>query len=273
MTGLVSINEISLERAALAYASMGWPVLPLTPKNKTPLGKLVRSGLKEATTDIATIRTWWEMYPNANIGLRTGDVFDVLDLDGEDAIKSLAGIATGYKHPGPVSATGKGFHLLFQPTGARNAAARLPGIDFRGQSGYIVAPPSIHPNGHQYLWRKDGDLPPPTDWLDGLVTPKRERVSQSEYAPEELEPIVSTWLSTYGTMEEHVLHPLGDRVIARCPWHDDSTPSLVLYPENNSFFCFGCNEWGDTLNIGAAFINGASPSDLRKAAATSQASL
>lgn len=266
MYGLHKLNELTLEQAALAYASMGWPVLPLTPRDKTPLGKLVRTGLKEATTDLGQVRTWWEMYPAANIGLRTGDAFDVVDLDGDAAIASLRGLAPGYKHPGPVSATGKGYHLLFQPTGARNAAARLPGIDFRGQSGYIVAPPSVHPNGHRYVWAKDGELPAPTAWLDTIVTPERKDAFEGGmYDPEDLEDIVDVWLRTFGSIDEHKLGIMGERYITACPWHEDSTPSLVLYPDNNSFFCFGCHEWGDSLNITASFMThgGQAPSITR----------
>jgi hypothetical protein len=167
MTGgtLLALNEGDLLNAALAYAERGWPVLPLTPREKRPLGRLVESGLKEATLDQTLILKWWMDTPKANIGLLTGVAHDVLDIDGPDGIASLAAHAPNYKHPGPVAATGKGYHLLFQITGARNAAKKLPGLDFRGTNGYIVAPPSVHPNGHSYLWRRDGELPEPPDWL------------------------------------------------------------------------------------------------------------
>lgn len=259
MNGLTILNGATLAEAALAYAALGWPVLPLHPRAKTPLGSLVKTGLLEASSDIDVVRGWWGRQPGANIGLRTGIAFDVVDLDGDAAMASLKTLVPGYKHPGPVSATGKGWHLLFQPTGARNAANKLPGIDFRGQNGYIVAPPSVHPNGHQYLWAKEGPLPPPSEWLDTIVTPKREAFSGSSIDPDDLDPIVNTWMSTFGTMEGHGLHVLGDRYITSCVWHDDSTPSLVLYPENNSFFCFGCHEWGDSANIIDSLRNGGSP--------------
>lgn len=267
MYGLLSLNNATLEKAALAYASMGWPVLPLNPREKTPMGRLVRNGLKQATTDIGQIRTWWEMYPACNIGLRTGDAFDVLDLDGREALVGLDAIATGYKHFGPVANTGKGWHMLFAPTGARNAANKVPKIDFRGQNGYIVAPPSIHPNGHHYQWVRDGDLPSPPIWLDRLVTPPSDFDQRERLSEYHLEPIIETWMNTFGTMPGHTPQPVGDRFVVSCVWHDDSTPSLVLYPHNNSFYCFGCMEWGDSMNITDSFYaSGTSPSELRAAA-------
>src|ERR1035438_7339000 len=76
--------------AALAYASRGWPVLPCEPRGKRPFGLLVSHGLKEATTDPATIEGWWWAEPEANIGLRTGVAFDVLDVDGDEGMAALA---------------------------------------------------------------------------------------------------------------------------------------------------------------------------------------
>lgn len=267
MASLLLLNSLTLEKAALAYASMGWPVLPLTPRAKAPMGKLVPNGLKQATTDLGEIRTWWEMYPACNIGLRTGDVFDVLDLDGQEALHSLKALAPTYQHTGPVSNTGKGWHMLFQPTGARNAANRVPKIDFRGQSGYIVAPPSVHPNGHLYEWIRDGELPEPPDWLDQLVTPPKDYERRKALSDFNAAPILDTWMETFGTMPGHVPQQHGQRYVVSCVWHDDSTPSLVLYPHDNSYFCFGCHEWGDSANINDSFLNGGTaPSDLRMAA-------
>src|SRR5262245_25780630 len=83
--------------AALAYAARGWLVFPChTPmsdgcscrRNCGRIGKhpRTRNGLKDATTDETTIRRWWTMWPQANIGIATGAVSGLVVLD-EDSYK------------------------------------------------------------------------------------------------------------------------------------------------------------------------------------------
>ena len=68
--------------AALGYAGRGWPVLPIEPRGKAPLGRLVPHGVLDATTDPARIRAWWRARPDANVGIATGAPGpDVLDVD------------------------------------------------------------------------------------------------------------------------------------------------------------------------------------------------
>ena len=43
------------------------------------------------------------------------------------------------------------------------------------------------------------------------------------------------------------LRPSGQRLVGRCPFHDDHTPSFVVYPGTQSFHCFGCLAHGDVF--------------------------
>lgn len=61
----------SMYDAAIEYAKKGFAVFPLKYRDKVPL---TRNGCKDATTDAAQIKAWWQKYPNANIGLATGAV-------------------------------------------------------------------------------------------------------------------------------------------------------------------------------------------------------
>ena len=61
----------SMYDAAIEYAKKGFAVFPLKYRDKVPL---TRNGCKDATTDAAQIKAWWQKYPNANIGLATGSV-------------------------------------------------------------------------------------------------------------------------------------------------------------------------------------------------------
>ena len=88
--------------AALGYAARGWPVFPVrgisdgqctcgNSKCASP-GKHphTKNGLDAATTDKGTIRAWWAKWPDANIGLPTGEFFDVLDIDTQEAASEFA---------------------------------------------------------------------------------------------------------------------------------------------------------------------------------------
>jgi hypothetical protein len=90
--------------AALRYASQGVPVFPLAPRSKFPLISAANGGhgLHDATTDAARIQAWWMAHPTANIGLRTGVAFDVIDLDSEaavDALEVASGLSAGMEQP------------------------------------------------------------------------------------------------------------------------------------------------------------------------------
>lgn len=152
----MSFPKGSLGAAACYYAAMGWAVFPLVPREKIPLLSKAKggNGLKDASADLNVVTAWWTKYPDANIGLTTGGASGlvVVDVDGADGEAALA--LYGMLPETVESHTGKGRHLLF--TGApdiRNSAGKLgPQLDVRAEGGYIVAPPSVHPNGGTYRW-------------------------------------------------------------------------------------------------------------------------
>lgn len=258
-------------RAALAYVGKGWPVLPLIPREKRPLTK---NGLLDASVDTIRIIEWWQRWPNANVGLRTGETFDALDIDGDVGRASLEA-KTGLEraHSGPVSRTGRGEHWLYQPTGMANAANLLPKLDFRGVHGYIVAPPSVHPDGHLYAWLTghdhDSPMPSAPAWLLEYLTPFKEKTPEPPLRglkPQEydrlnkvkevfLDPYKARALATdiVAMARELGYAPqpqAGNRWTMQCIFHEgDNEASLTMYTHNNSFFCFGCGAWGDAMNL------------------------
>lgn len=150
----------SLLAAAVAYAEFGWPVFPLQPFEKIPYPR--SRGFEDATTDTNLVRKWWTKAPDSNIGLATGHAFDVLDVD--FVLKS--GKATGAHEVWPelrdsgqlpdahgwVTTPRGGVHLYLASTGGGNKAGFLPGLDYRGVGGYVVAPPSRRVDGRRYAW-------------------------------------------------------------------------------------------------------------------------
>ncbi|MDQ0221364.1 bifunctional DNA primase/polymerase [Peribacillus cavernae] len=159
-------------KVALAYASkLNWSVFPLhTPKGKlcscynpncksTGKHPRTKNGLKSASTNLDVINGWWKKWPDANIAIATGQQsgFVVLDIDprhgGEDSLNLL--INQYGPLPETIQAiTGEGGrHILFKNPGyVRNRTNILPGLDVRGEGGYIVVAPSLHACGKRYEW-------------------------------------------------------------------------------------------------------------------------
>lgn len=169
-----------LGRAALDYAAAGWPVFPLQAGDKRP--RAGSRGLHDASTDLELVARWWDQTPDANIGIRTGVVVDVLDLDGPEAEHAFDAhqLANELPMPGdpdwpdaPLwAATARGLHCYVAATGSGNRTGLLGAhIDWRGAGGYVVAPPSVHPTGAQYRWIHPWAARPPAcpPWLSALV--------------------------------------------------------------------------------------------------------
>lgn len=179
--------------AALSYGALGWPVLPLHTWDRgsctcghgdcSSPAKHPRlpNGLHGASVDEETIVGWWRKWPQANVGLRTGVLFDVLDVDGPEGQASI--IEAGELPTVPEAFTGGGGnHLLFHPTGAGNRAGLLHKVDWRGLNGYIVAAPSLHASGGTYEWHVGTETPlqPAPEWLRELVAPTPQTVRRSQ---------------------------------------------------------------------------------------------
>lgn len=138
---------------ALGLARAGFGVFPLARRGKLPLipEKEGGKGHLDATTDLDQIKQWWTEHPFANIGLRPPLGVVVIDVDprnGGDLLQLGDITRTWCARTG-----GGGWHLCYRCSGkVRSKVAGTRGIDIKGNSGYIVAPPSIHPNGTPYRW-------------------------------------------------------------------------------------------------------------------------
>lgn len=146
----------ALLNAALWYASeMQWPVFPCVPGEKRPA---TAHGFKDASTNLDQIRDWWTEHPNRNIGLPTGIHFDVIDVDGPEGLLAFGPFLDSDQFDIlALALTPRGRHYLVPPAGERNKTNLLPQVDYRGEGGYIVAPPSLTPSG-TYRW----SIPPQT---------------------------------------------------------------------------------------------------------------
>ena len=167
-TGIARVLAVTPQlESALAIAAAGWPVLPLhtpvdgacdccKPACASP-GKhpWTKNGLLDATTGADQIRSWWSIWPHANIGIAVPSGFVAVDVDGPEGIEALR--ARGYALPETATVeTGRGHHYLYR-TAERIGpkTALLPKVDLRGPGSYLVAPPSLHCSGRRYRWLRE----------------------------------------------------------------------------------------------------------------------
>lgn len=138
---------------ARKYVKAGFSVIPIRAKGKLPMGPWKEFQTRKPT-DEELVR--WFDGKDVNIGIVTGQISNlaVIDCDSDSALE----LAKNNGLPDcPVSKTGRGYQFFYNyEPGIRNFQKRddLPGIDLRGEGGYVVAPPSVHPTGAIYSWQK-----------------------------------------------------------------------------------------------------------------------
>lgn len=138
-----------LPEAAARMVEAGIPIFPCLPGRKQPL---TPHGFHDATTDQERVKGWWRRTPEANIGLPTGIVSGVVvvDIDVHDRGNGfpvferarVAGLVDGWSWL--VRTPSGGLHAYFPANGPerRSWASPTTHIDFRGDGGYVVVPPS-----------------------------------------------------------------------------------------------------------------------------------
>ena len=143
---------------AAAAIDRGWAVFPV--HGKKPLKD--SRGLHDASRDFDLIETWWPDGTTRGLAIATGQPSRVwvLDLDGPEAIDRFLDLQHEHGKVGPTvtTRTRNGFHVYFRMPAegdVRNSAGQVAdGIDVRGTGGYVVLPPSPHPDGGRYEWAK-----------------------------------------------------------------------------------------------------------------------
>lgn len=166
---------MTLIDSALTYASLGWPVFPC--QGKVPLTK---HGFKDATTDPALIATLFAQ--PCNLAIRTGNGLCVLDVDvrdgkhGDDTLHAWEqqhGILPKTKS---VKTWSGGQHYYFKHFGPLKSKTDLgPGIDFKADGGYVIAPPSVI-EGMAYVLDEDAPLAIIPEWLLDKVMGKKKTI-------------------------------------------------------------------------------------------------
>lgn len=165
---------------ALMLAEQGYKIVPLPPREKFPKG--LAEWQKRATNDVAQIKRWFDKHPERGVGWAMGAQPNGLNLAGIDV--DVAGGKLGFSTMSSLrdrfglremmrstirTETGTGgWHMIVDTGSVLVSNGRLgPGVDLRGEGGFLVAPPSIHPNGRAYRWvegKAPWDVPPFRIW-------------------------------------------------------------------------------------------------------------
>lgn len=229
---IATVTDITVMHVALGYVSRGWFVFPvhsmrasgcscLSDCGKPAKHPRISEGFHKASDDPKQVREWWEKWPDANIGLAIGkSKLVALDIDprnqGDVNFRELE-----LEHGAlPTTLTnltgGGGFHYIFTlPDGAPKPKSRVlrPGVELKGDTGYIILPPSTHLSGRPYCWdcgQSEDPVPAPF-WL--VEPPSSRHYDKSSRPP--IDGIMGAAFVAAGMAGKLVGH---DRMTVRCPF-------------------------------------------------------
>jgi len=237
-------------RAAVRYAREGWVLVPL--HHPTPRGcscgnttctspaKHPRTsrGLLEATADPDTVHAWWLRWPDANIGCRPGPSgFVVIDLDGPEGV-ATAQAAQLLSEPTLEVRTGRGRHRWYRHPGGHVPNGTLgPGVDIRGDAGYVLIPPSVHASGAVYRWV--GRISEATTLPPAIVA----RIQGTPDAPAPRQDTLPAWMIPYLDVQSGERNNTMTRFVGWAYRKDYDAPSVLA-------MALGLNaKWADPIEV------------------------
>ena len=146
---------MTLLKSAINYSEkFNYPIIPVDPKNKKPLVKWLEYQNRKSTQQ--EIEQWWSKWPDAMIGAVTGNISNdfVIDVDGPEGDEALNEFFSDALIT-PTSQTPRGGKHLHFENPKENITIKsgiFPHVDYRGQGGYIIMPPSKNSEGKSYQW-------------------------------------------------------------------------------------------------------------------------
>lgn len=204
-------DNVRLKWALFYLEKMNFSVIPIKPGDKRPLIPWQKYQKERATPE--QIRQWWTETPTANIGIVTGKISNlgVIDIDTDDGRTNIEPYLTdSFIAPMVFTPRGGQHHYCRHKDGMTNKAGVIPGTDFRGEGGYVVAPPSANGTGKPYLWSKelnlrDTTIPPlPLAYINKIACTIGENVRSAKNT--DLTNLTNLTFLTKGTRDNDLFH-------------------------------------------------------------------
>jgi hypothetical protein len=217
----------ALHTAALTAVDAGYSVIPLCPQSKVPAGGWKRyQTIRRSRDDVARL---WRERPTLNVGIVCGTVsgVSVVDLDPRNDPTGETTRWLTVTMPAPTVISPHGWHWYIAETWPTLGNVR-PGLDLKGEGGYVLGPPSVHPSGKPYELR--GGVVSLPDSVRGVLQATLEsraakrREQQAKQNPDDgdrlsMRDVLGLLGKTRSTFSGW---------LARCPAHDDGRPSLTV---------------------------------------------
>ncbi len=165
------------------------PVFPCKPSDKRPcwIKGILEHGYIDATTDPERVRAFWTRFPDALIGVPVGAITGrfVVDLDVRPGKHGFGELAKLEDEHGPLPKTltfatpSGGEHRHYKHPGfkvkSRNGKNALrPGLEIKGDGGYVIVPPSP---GYEVV--DDSEVAEAPEWLLGMLKEKEPQDRES----------------------------------------------------------------------------------------------
>lgn len=185
-----------LRRHLELYQEWGCSVIPLLPREKRPaLPWREYQHRRPTPQELAA----WFGDGRHNVGIVCGEISGnlvVLDFDDLGAYEWFISVAPALPERAPVVETGRGFQIYLR-SDVPVPTFRVPELklDVRGEGAYVVAPPSIHPEGKTYRFTNDVRVIPRVRDLERRLRDKFEALGVGRPPQAPVEPPPEDWIA------------------------------------------------------------------------------
>lgn len=270
------------------WVDKGYSVIPITYRSKRPAFDALRitrsmegqeiswSVFKGRQATDRELRMWFTG-PKRNIGIVTGFTgLVVIDFDTLSFYEAWCEWAAGVggkalecaNHSFKVISN-RGVHVYVTCDEAVESFAIEHAVDIKARWGYVLAPPSVHPSGHEYVGG-GGRIVHCERLADVFPFSKPEYIAASQPMPitDPWEAADSAIVCGGGAVDRvksqvTVFDVLGvslyghKSILVRCPLHDDKNPSMLVYADGHCRCLAGCADGRqmDVIDLVAAMNN------------------